>query len=77
MAFRQAYSVGSTWACLNFDIISWKFLISVIIFINLSDVIVSGVRPALASNGAISSGIWNWAADNMNISLQPSSKSDN
>ena len=77
IAFKQAYSVGSTWACLNLCIISCKFLISVIILNNLSDSHWSGVRPALANRGAMSIDIWYWAADNINISRQLSSSSDN
>jgi len=76
MAFRHAYSVASTWACLNLPIMSCRCLISVIILISFSLDVFSGVKPALASRGAISeSGIWNCAADSIKISRHPSSNS--
>lgn len=77
ITFRHANSVESTWACLNLFIISWKCRISVMILISFSDEVVSEFRPAWASRGVISNGIWNWAADKMKISRQPSSSNDN
>ena len=76
ITFRQANSVESTWACLNLFRTSWKLRISDMILRSFSGEVVSEFRPAWANNEAISNGIWYWAADRMNTSLQPSSSND-